>query len=363
MTLTVPAWARAALAYPHAADWQATLIPTSGQPFRLPLTAGSLRIDALAYPRYTADLSLGDLSLAPFSTTSPVLPFGAQLRLDYVLSDSSGRTVTVRPCPTLLVDEVEVGRGRSVGMSIRASDPSLAISTDVYSVPSSLPSTARTVSAAIAYLIRRTFPAAVIDDRVDSTAYVGNGFTVDGDPWAAIESLADTIGADVYVDTTDRFIVAPTPSIKPTATDTLRTGPGGTVVGTRSRVIRGYNRVLVVFRDDDGRVIVGRWADESGGPLDVDGPYGRVTYTESRDREVTPTQADAAAAALARRTAGLVRDVEVEAVGAPWIETGDTVSVVLPTGEDRLVLTAVEHDLSGLGPSRYTFRTDTLGPA
>jgi hypothetical protein len=363
MTLTVPSWARDAITAPHSAEWLATLIPTSGQPFRLPITAGSLRADALSYPRYTAEVSLGDLSLAPFSTTSPVLPFGAQLRLDYVLSDSAGRTVTVRPCPTLLVDEVEVGRGRSVGMTITASDPSLAISTDVYSVPSSLPSTARTVSAAIAYLIRRTFPSAVIDDRIDSTAYVGNGYTVDGDPWAAIESLADTIGADVYVDPTDRFIVAPTPTIKSTALDELRTGPGGTVVGTRSRVIRGYNRVLLVFRDEDGRVIVGRWADESGGPLDVGGPYGRVTYTESRDREVTVTQANTAAAALARRTAGLVRDVEVEAVGAPWIETGDTVSVVLPTGEDRLVVSSIEHDLTGLGPSRYTFRTDTLGPA
>jgi hypothetical protein len=363
MTLTVPAWVRAAIANPHAAEWQATLIPTSGAPFRLPITAGSLTIDATRYPRSSVSLDLGDLSLAPSGQASPVLPFGAQLRIDYLLSDPAGRTVTLRPCPTLLVDEVEVGRGRSVGMSLTASDPSLAISTDVYAVPTTLPASARTVSTAIAYLIRRTFPAAVIDDRIGSTASTGVGFTVDGDPWAAIESLADTIGADVYVDTTDRFVVAPTPSIKAVATDTLRTGPGGTIVGTRSRVIRGYNRVLLSFRGDDGRVIVGRWADQSGGPLDVDSRYGRVTYTESRDRGATQTQADTAAARLARRTAGLVRDVEVEAVGAPWIETGDTVSVVIPTGEDRLVLSMVDHDLTGLGPSTYTFRTDTLGPA
>jgi len=363
VSLYVPEWVRGAITDTHSAEWTATLWPVNGDgPITLPITAGSLRQDADAWPRWTADVSLGDLNLAPSGLDSAVLPFGARLTLDYTIANSSGDEFTLRPAPVLLVDTVDVGRGRSVGMTITASDPSLAISTDAYAVPSSLPSTVRTVSPAIAYLIRRTFPSAVIDDRVNSTAYVGNGFSVDGDPWSSIESLADSIGADCYVDTADRFVIAPGPAIG-TPTDRLATGPGGTVVGTRSRVLRGYNRIALVFRDAAGRVVVGRWADTSGGPLDVGGPYGRVTYVESRDREATPTEANLAAERLARRYAGKVRDVEVEAVGAPWILAGDTVEVVLPNGSDSLIVTSVEHDLTGTGPSRYVFRTDTVGPA
>jgi hypothetical protein len=362
MTLSVPAWCRAAIRDTHSAEWIATLYPADGStPVVLPITAGSLRADSDSWPRWTAQVSLGDLSLAPTSPTSDVTPFGARLTLDYVLSDSTGQTITLRAAPTMLVDTVNVGRGRSVGMTITASDPSLAIATDAYAVPSSLPTVARTVSSAIEYLIRRTFPSASILDTVNSGAYVGNGYAVDGDPWAAIESLADSIGADCYVDTLDRFVVTPTPAIG-IPLDELRTGPGGTVVGTSSTVIRGYNRVAIAFRDEQGRVVVGRWADESGGPLDIDGPYGRVTYTEARDREATPTQADLAASRLARRAAGKVRDVEVEAVAAPWIQCGDTVGLVLPAGTDTLVVRSIEHDLSGVEPSFYRFRTDTVGP-
>lgn len=361
MTISVPAWARDAVKQTHSAQWRATLTPVTGAPLVLPITAGALSIDSDQWPRYTCDLALGDLSLAPTTGAGAVLPFGSTVTLDYTLADSAGQTVTIRPAPPMLVDTVEVGRGRSVGMRLTASDRSLAISTDAYPLPTALPAAHRTVSTAIAYLIRRTYPTATIVDTVNSNEPLGEGFTVDADPWATIEQLADSVEAEVYLDPANRFFVRPV-SVPTSAADTLATGPTGTVVGSSSTLTRGYNRVILAYRDAAGKPVLGRWADTSGGPLDIRGKYGRVTLAEARDRYATQTQADYAARAYARRVAGRVRDSVIEAVGMPWIECGDTVAVVLPSGRDDLVLSAVEHDLLGTEPSLYRFRTDTVGP-
>jgi hypothetical protein len=359
--LTVPDWAPDALSDVARPSWRITLDPVNGPPVVLPVTAGTLRADAATYPRHTLDVSIGGLDLAPVTAADPLTPFGARLIVEYTLTDPTGRTFTIRPAPPLILDTVEVSRGDDVGIRLTGSDDSLAVDTDAYLVPTDAPASAQTVSALIAHLIRRTFPAAVIDDRIGSGRYVGNGWQVDGSPWAAIESLADSVGAECYVDPAGRFVLRPVPALG-TPVATFATGPGGTITGLRSTIVRGYNRVGLVFRDDDGRIVRGLWADRSGGPLDVSGAYGRVSLSEPRDREASQSEADAAASRYARRAAGRVRDVEVTAPAAPWIETGDTVRVRFPSRPDDLSLLAVEHDVTGATASRYRFRTDTVGP-
>jgi hypothetical protein len=324
------------------------------------VTGGRLTVDAGAYPRYTASIDLGDLTLAPRRASDPLTPFGARVTLDYTIADGTGRTAWVRPCPPLIVDGVDVGRGRSTGLTVTASDPSLTVDVDAFLAATDPPVGARTVSEAVAYLIRRTDPDAVIRDSVDSAAPLGDGYQFDGSPWALIEELADGTGAECFVDLDAAYVFRPVLPIGDPA-GVLAVGKGGTIVGTRSRVVRGHNRVALRFRDAAGAPVIGVWADRSGGPTDVS-RMGRVTLVESRDRRASPSQADAAAATYGRRVAGRIRDVEVEAVAAPWFEPGDTIDVTFPTGTDRLVLRTVEHDLTAAEASRYVFRTDTLGP-
>jgi hypothetical protein len=363
MSLAIPAWCRTAITETHRSSWSARIVSPTGTEVELPITAGRLLIDADRYPRTSAEVSVGDLSLVPRLSSDPLLPFGSVLQLVYRLESTAGDVVELRPAPELLVDSIRVDRGSSVGFRITAADRSLAVDTDVYPVPTSLPSTSRTVESAIEYLLKRTRSTSVLDvgPGVAGSTPIGDGYTLDGSPWAAIEDLADTVEAECFVLPSGRFTLQLRPAVT-APVDQLRTGPGGTITDAASTVIRGYNRVLLTYRDAAGRTILGRWADTSSGPLRVSGPYGRVTLAEPRDRVASQAQADAAAARLARAVAGRVRDVELQAVGAPWLLPGDTVGVVLPTGSDDLVLTAVEHDLTGLGSSSYRFRTDTLGP-
>lgn len=364
MSISVPAWARAAVTRTHRVEYACSIVTGTGGEIPLPVTAGDLRQTADAYPRHSVDLSIGDMSLAPVSGFSPLTPFGNLLRVRYTLDDLAGNMLTFQPCPDLLIDSVAIVRGSDTRIDVTASDRSLAIDTDSFTVPTDPPAGFLTVSGLIGWLIRRTYPAAVIVDTLNSARYVGAQFQLDGSPWAAIESLADSVGGEVYQRADNAFVVRPVPAVGAiNAGDDLRTGIDGTVTETSSRLIRGYNRVALAFRSDaaDDRTIVGTWADRSGGALDVGGRYGRVTLAETRDLDTTQAGANSAAQAYARRSAGRVRDVEVTATPRPWVEVGDTLTVGFVQGSDDLVLTEVGHDLTG-GPSVYRFRTDTLGP-
>lgn len=365
MTLTAPAWVRDAVAATHRAEWSVEVIGASGVPIPIPVAAGALRSSADSYPRHTADIALSDMRLTPDSGDALLTPFGNRLRITYRLDDLAGNTYEVRPVPDLVIDTVEVERGEEVSLRVTASDPSLVIDTDAFLTPTNPAPDEDTVSTAVEYLIRRTFPSAVIVDTVNATKYVGAQYQHDGSPWACIESLADSVGAECYVRAPDgAFVFRPVPavgSIRPP--DVLAVGEGGTVGNSRSLLIRGYNRVGLSFRSatDADRTLIGGWTDLSSGPLNARGRYGRVTLVESRDLDRTQAEADAAAAAYARRSAGRVRDVTITATERPWLEVGDTVGVTLPGGSDDLVLTEIAHDLTG-APSVYRFRTDTLGP-
>jgi Domain of unknown function (DUF5047) len=360
--IDVPAWVPAAMRTTHRARWTVTAHPVDGDPVNVPISAGSLTADATAYPRYRCDLSVAGLDLAPRRAADPLTTFGSTLTFRWTLTTPDGRTVTLAPVPPLLIDTVTTERGASVRLDVSASDASLAIDTDEFLTATTPPPDARTVTTAIAWLIRRTFPDAVIIDAVGSVRPLGNDYSVTGSPWAAIEALADTIGADVWVHPDGGFRVTRVPAVAANGVGLLATGDGGTIVNTRSTLIRGYSRVALVHRDAAGKPVIGLWADRSGGPMDVGGPYGRVTLREDRDRHASQSEADDAAARYARRAAGRVRDLTVEAVGMPWHEPGDTLAVQLPSGSDLLVLTAVRHDLTAAA-SEYTFRTDTLGPS
>jgi Domain of unknown function (DUF5047) len=365
VSVTVPDWVRDAVADTHSIKWSVYgLYAAGGAPVPLPVTAGDLLQSSDAYPRHTARVTLGDMSLAPVNGSSLLTPFGNRLRIRATVSDLTGRSAVIAPCPDLLIDTVTVARGDDVRLEISGSDLSLGVDTDAFTVPTDPPVGFTTVSALIGWLIRRTYPAAVIVDTLNSVLPVGSQYQMDGSPWAMIEGLADSAGGEVYQRADNAFIVRPVPAVgEIDAGDVLTVGPGGTVTGTSSTLLRGYNRVALAFRSDaaDDRTIVGSWADRSTGPLSVNGPYGRVTLAETRDLDASQSRADAAAVAYARRVAGRVRDAEVTATARPWVETGDTITVGFTQGADALVLTEAVHDLTG-APSRYRFRTDTIGP-
>lgn len=156
----------------------------------------------------------------------------------------------------------------------------------------------------------------------------------DGDPWQAIEDLADAAGAEAFFDDTDRLVYRPQPEIGTPAT-TLAVGDAGTITGYRISLTRAPNVVRMEFQHPaGGRDVVG--TAQATGHADPAGRYGPFRVTETRTGAVTPAQALAAARAFLTRAGGMLRAVEIDAAPHPGIQIGDTIGVQLVTGETEL---------------------------
>jgi hypothetical protein len=152
-----------------------------------------------------------------------------------------------------------------------------------------------------------------------------------GDKWDAIETLADSIGADIYDDGTRAWYITPRPTLG-TAVVHLATGAQGTVLEVNDGMDREtfYNRVYLLHEWWDStntrRIIesvksaTGTYAPTSGNTR---------TLELRRTTPVTQAQADNAAQALVNRSVSRGSGYDLRAVSAYWVRPGDTVSTAI----------------------------------
>lgn len=213
-------------------------------------------------------------------------------------------------------------------------------------------STANTVDA-IKAVVAMVLPGATVNTAVTSS---GPGITEAplGDKWTRVQDWSDSIDAQTYDDGTRTWWVRTQPTLGAVAAD-LTTGPAGTIYGSDTGLDRDdgfYNRVFITYE----------WRDETNPDAPVDrrvvtvrsvttGPYAATvgntrTLELSRDVRTTQARADAAAAALVKRTVTRGRSFRVTAPGMYWLRPGHTVTLALPLGDPELHLVAsVSFDL------------------
>lgn len=166
----------------------------------------------------------------------------------------------------------------------------------------------------------------------------------------AIQKLASVLGGVPVVDSNGSLTVVPDELGVPVAT--LTVGEDGTIVDVGSEIDTDgvYNEVVGTFeRNDKQRTPFYAVAEQTTGPLRVDGPFGRSTRYYSSDLVYTPTQGQTAVeSVLALSMGGQMYDVPVTCHFNPLIEIGDVVNVVRSTDPDAVVLTGqvVSVDLS-----------------
>lgn len=326
----------------------------------MPVVSGTLSRDASQWPRVSLTLTL-PTSQTPQPLPPQITPFGAQVILTMGATDAAGEHSYT--AATLDVDTVEVARPDSA-VTIHAASSEARVNEDRYDTVTA--TAAGTAPAIVTALVRRTLPlCAVTVTLSDLTAYAAAAFNLDGDVWPTIEALMNGRGGQAYFDATGSLVIADT--VAPGASPALVVAAGVSLVSYRSIRKWGPNRVAVAYTRElsDGvgaARVTGLWQDTRGGETDVGGPYGRHT---ARSDETVPTAgafptvgvANAAALALARRTAGLVRALSLTAVPAGWLEPGDTVRLALLGGtiEDH-VCQSVDVDVTGLSPMTVTTR-------
>lgn len=298
----------------------------------LPVSEGSVRKDAAGTPRVTADIRIADTSPAVAQLCTP---FGSRIRIFRGLTYPDN--VTEMP----LLADLDIVYARSArpsnDLTVTLADPVTAISGDQYDTPLSMPNT--TVRDAIARILatRAYFGGRVpsgVAPAADTTLTAAD-YNVEGDPWDAIEQLADSAGAECYFTPDRNPILRTEPILKASPDATLYALTGGTVTAMDSELTRSPN-VLYLWGAPNaaGKQIRGVAADtDAASPTYVYGPYGRVVARETRPTPFpNQTVANQAAASMLGRLQRGVRAVTVECVPNPAIEPGDTVSIRFVNG-------------------------------
>ncbi len=162
--------------------------------------------------------------------------------------------------------------------------------------------------------------------------------TFEGDRWAAIKTLADSIAATVRCDAYGRFIVADAPTAQTPANVRLAAGPGGVLVSAAANVDRSRVR--------------NAWVVQGGSPSADLAPVQAVVYDNDPssptrygdpdagffgmvpDRIQISTLTDLAqcrAVGLARlaQTCGAASTLNLSLVPNPALDVGDVVDVII----------------------------------
>jgi hypothetical protein len=350
------------LRYPHRIRPIVEVWSDSNSPVVLPVKGCVVTKDAGTYPRVKAAITVADMDYLPDRLDSLLLPWKTQVRIRAEVTD--GKTTAVIPIAHTWLYQTDVNRPASE-FSLSCADVSSRIASH-WLEKAYTPAKGNHVTSAIKQLVLRSSQShgnAMLFDPGVPGDLVSDGMTFTGNPWQAIEDLADTIGCEVFVRYDDVIVCRPVPALG-TARAVIDAGPGGVMTASATSVTRSVNRVVIRFtgqRTNAGKPaadVYGTWQATTA-PTSPASGYGYVTQVESRSvGNITQRQADTAALHLARSLAGLTRTSQITTVAHPHLEPGDTINVRFASGlGERAIVQSHVIDLSPAGESQIGTRT------
>jgi Domain of unknown function (DUF5047) len=325
-----------AIADPHKAAVKATLLPS----LDLPITDGSVRLDATAATRGTLDLTVvddGTLGLVPSVPSDPLTPYGnliqAQRGVRYL--DNTEELVSLG---FFRIDTVDVSdSGDDLELKITAFDRSAQVAEAKFEAPKQIPA-GTLFTDAILGLVWEVLPN-VTTDFVDSalvTPFV-LAWEEGDDRWAAAQNLALALGCDLYFDGDDVLTLRPSGPSQVQAT--LSEGAGGVLVSAGRNWNREArpNRIIVTGENSGEAAVRGVATDtDPDSPTYYYGPYGRVPEFYSLGWVVTTAQAEDVAQTILAKSIGATQAVSFGAVVNPALEPDDVITITRArTGIDQ----------------------------
>jgi hypothetical protein len=310
----------------------------------LPFTDGSVTVDRGSKTRRSISLAISDPKYLPWSATDPLAVYGQTLVAYRGIRFSNGVEELV-PLGTFRVDEPQ-GDVHFGPVSVTGTSMESAIIDDRFQVPT----TTRGLGGcfdAIEALIRQTLPDAVI---VNLTAGTRNpsvavaDWDANADRWDAVVQIATAMQAEIYVDATNRFVVADRPDVLAgnVAWD-IAEGEGGTLISSARQMSRTavYNAVVASGENTaSGTAPVSAVAKDTNpsSPTVWGGPFGKVTKSISSALWTTVGACQSAADyALFDAIAPNIQ-TSIDALPNPALEGGDIIRLA-HAGKKELYLT------------------------
>lgn len=340
-TITVWSWYNGQLAWPEplpvsawSMDWDAsreaqalnlTVADPTGRlaPWLLddPLGAGGARLQVI----YKVG-GAGTVNMGWYRVTSPQ---PAETWAAYTISE----TGAVTPGTAVLPGARLVAAPMGATVAVQAYDLAAVVAADRFVAPESPQGASPTVIGEIKRLLQDRVPVTILAGVTDTAVNKTLIYQQQADRWAAVEDLAQRLGAAVRMNGDGQCEVYPIAASTPVAV--LQGGPDGLLV--RVNRSQSYDGLYNFFVADGTATVNGQsipvrgTAQISAGPLRYGGPHGRVPKFYSSTMLTTQAQCDAYAAQMRdTQIAGLTTDLKVEALPQPHLQIGDWVTVANP---------------------------------
>lgn len=359
--------AQAQLAASHAITPRATAYTAAlGVVSDLPVTSGSITVDATSQTRRTGTVGIGDPAYWPDDPFAILSPFGSELAIEYgvVLPNRTIEWVPIVRGPITDVARQRPSSG-DAALTVSVADRSSKVAESRFDQPAQTIVGATTV-AEIRRLITDVLPTATVTDLTGSTK-VAPQLDIERERWAdGIEKLADSIGAEAFADPRGDFVIRPQPLITNPPVWVVASGDGGVLVSLdekRTRTLT-YNKVVASGQRTDGTPPV--WAAVSdnspSSPTYIGGPFGVKTRFYSSPLLTTTPDCTAAATALLARTTGMHGSVSLTTLVNPALDAGDIVLVRDEGSVSAHIIDTVTIPLTARDTQQITTRSIALPP-
>lgn len=325
--------ARNTLAASHGIAPRATAYTSAyGAVPNLPVTSGSITVDATSQVRRTGTIGIGSDAYWPADPLAVLSPLGSELGIEYGIGLPDG---TVEWVPVFRGPITDAQRTRPVSsgdaaITITVADRSSKVAEARLEQPSQTVVGATAV-AEIRRLITAVLPNVTVTDLTGSTQ-VAAQLDIERERWAdGVERLADSIGAEVFANPVGEFAIRPTPMLTDAVVWVASTGSGGVLVNLDERKTRDltYNRIVASGQRTDGTPPV--WASVSDNdptsPTYINGQFGIKPRFYTSPLLTTVAQCTSAATAWLARTTGMHGTVTLTTLVNPALDAGDVLLV------------------------------------
>jgi hypothetical protein len=314
----------------HTLAIRATLLSTGDE---LPIISGSVKLDSNAEIRATADLEVADdgtLGWVPTDASSPLAPFGEEIRLERGIYDENGVAEMVS-IAIVRIEQVHVqDSGEDLQIQVTGLDRAATIIDTKFETPHQIASGTNAMDAIETLLIEAN---PLVETDFPTTGHTTPLLVAqEGDShWSVAQGLAKWLGAELYFDGDGIAVVRTVSQVVGPPVLTLAEGEGGLLVEVDANWDReqAFNRVIVTGENASLGVLPRGVATDNDpqSPTYYFGPFGAKSMFWSSDMVTTSAQAGVAAEALLAKNLGIGKTVNFGAVVHPALEPLDAITI------------------------------------
>lgn len=302
----------------------------------LPVSDGTLNVDAGSPVRRTATVSIASSALVPWAATDPLAPYGNEIQLSLGVQYPD-RSQELVPVGRLRIDEAGPSTGSSL-ITLQCSDRVKKLQEAQFLAPfQSI--TNHTIVAEITRLIVGALPGQVVTNQTTATT-LATLMSWTQDRWGAISDMATSIGAEVIFDPGGTCFIRPVPTLALSPVWTIDAGAAGVMVSAQRTLNRQnvYNAVVATSDPIDGTPPVQAIAYDfdPNSATNWLGNFGQVPRFYTSALITNTAQATTAANGVLARSVGSAFSVNFAAVPNPALDGGDVIQIVYPTGQVEL---------------------------